>query len=234
MTYVVIPTYNEAGNIERLINEIAALNLGISILVVDDNSPDGTGEIVDCLSQSFPKVEVLHNPGKLGLGKAYLEGFKYVWRKKAEIIVTMDADFSHHPRYIPQLLEKVQDFDMVVGSRYTPRGEVHYPWVRKTISFSAVAFARWLMGLKVCDCTSAFRCFNKKVLQLILENDIFSEGYIFLVEMLYLLQKSGCRITEIPIVFEERREGKSKMSAPREVIKGIVALFRLRMKGEVN
>ncbi|MBU0708662.1 polyprenol monophosphomannose synthase [Patescibacteria group bacterium] len=230
MIYVVIPTYNEAGNVERLVGEIRALDLGLRVLIVDDSSPDGTGAIVERLSREMSEVEIIHNPGKVGLGKAYIEGLKYVCDKGADAIVTMDADFSHNPRYIPELLDGLRKADVVIGSRHVPGAQLNYPWFRKTVSRLAVSLARWLMGLRVRDSTSAFRCFNKEAIQFILERDIFSEGYVFLVEVLYLLHLNNFKIIEIPIVFEDRVLGESKMSAPREIVKGVRGLLRLRMR----
>ncbi|OQX50858.1 hypothetical protein B5M47_02865 [candidate division CPR3 bacterium 4484_211] len=229
MTYVVVPTYNEAENIESLLKEILSLNLGVRILIVDDNSPDGTGRIAEELSHKNSLVEVMKNPAKAGLGRAYLKGFWYVLEQGAQKVVTMDADFSHRPREIPSLLEKSDAYDVVVGSRHVPGAELDYPWFRKMVSLSAVSFARWLLGLGIKDCTSAFRVYNRRALKCVLKKQNYSDGYIFLVELLFRLHKKGYTMVEVPIVFKDRERGRSKMAVPEEIMNGVYSLIRLKI-----
>ena len=215
-TAVVIPTYNEADNIPKLIGELLTLGIpNLSVVIVDDNSPDGTGQIAEEMAQTYPgRIHVIHRPGKMGLGSAYITGFRYVLEKGARYIVQMDADFSHSPRYIPTMLEKIRDYDVVVGSRYVPGGKLdeRWGWGRLLLSWWANSvYVRLILGLKVRDATSGFKCFRRKVLETIDLSRIRSNGYVFQVEMAYLCEKLGFRIAEIPIYFEDRRIGRSKM-----------------------
>lgn len=229
MTYIVIPTYNEKETIADLVHSILNLGIDAEILIVDANSPDGTGEIADQLAKKFLQVEVLHNPKRLGLGKETLGALNYVYNKGADYVVTMDADFSHKPRYIPIMLNAAQDYDFVIGSRYIEGGKINYPPFRKFLSYSANLFASALLGLRTRECTTAFRCFSKKALQVILNAEIVSEGYVFQTEVIYRIQKAGLTIREVPIIFDDRTRGQSKMSY-KEIIGGIKALLRLKLK----
>jgi dolichol-phosphate mannosyltransferase len=210
---IVVPTYNEAENIEPLVSAILALDAGFEILVVDDNSPDGTGDIADRLSTALPGIHVLHRPGKMGLGTAYVEGFEWALQRDYQCIFQMDCDFSHHPRYLPIHLEKVAVADVVIGSRYVPGGgTVNWGWLRCLISASGNSFARTMLGLHIQDCTGGFRCYRRRVIERIPWDKVRLQGYGFLIGTIYQAQRLGFTITEFPIIFEDRRTGQSKMS----------------------
>jgi len=216
-TLVVIPTYNEADNLPGLVGELFALEVpDLQILIVDDNSPDGTGELAEELAQRFPgRIHVIHRPCKMGLGTAYITGFRYALGRGANYIIQMDADFSHSPSYIPLMLEKIKECDVVVGSRYVPGGKLDekWGWGRYLLSWWANSvYVRFILGLKVRDATAGFKCFRRKVLETIDLSRIRSNGYVFQVEMAYLCEKLGFRVVEIPIYFEDRRIGRSKMN----------------------
>lgn len=218
-TMVVIPTYNEAENIPKLVGELFALGVpDLSILIVDDNSPDGTGEIAEEIASRHPDVvHVIKRPAKMGLGTAYITGFRYALGRGARYIIQMDADFSHSPSYIPVMLDKIRDYDVVIGSRYVPGGRVDEHWGLSRVLLSWWANAIYIpliLGLRIKDATSGFRCYRREVLETIDLAGIRSNGYVFQVEMSYLCDKLGFRIVEIPIYFEDRRIGKSKMDLP--------------------
>lgn len=230
-TTVIIPTYNESDNIETLVNEVLALPLAIQVIIVDDNSADGTGEIADALAERCPQVHVIHRPRKLGLGTAYIAGFKRAFALETSHIMTMDADFSHHPRYIPRLIAKSRTHDLVIGSRYVNGGgTLHCGVGRRVLSRTANIFAKVALGLKANDCTAGFRCYRREVLQAIDLDQIFSDGYSFLVEMLYKCQQRGYRVGEVPIIFEDRRRGTSKISR-QEIFKAVYTVLRLSWEG---
>lgn len=215
-TIVVTPTYNEAENLPKLVDEILSLNLdNLEILVVDDNSPDGTGQIADQLAQRYPhRIEVIHRRGKLGLGTAYVTGFTRALSKGAEVIIEMDADLSHPPQSIPKLLEKIEDYDVVIGSRYVSEGRVDpdLPLWRGFLSRAGNSYVRLITGLKVHDATSGFRCFKREVLDGIDLRRVRSTNYAFQIEMAYACQRKGYRLIEVPISFRARSRGKSKIS----------------------
>jgi len=224
---IVVPTYNERENITLLIESIVALGLGSHMIIVDDNSPDGTGQILDELALQFPALQVIHRPGKLGLGTAHIAGIKLALSQGAEQIVTMDADFSHHPRYIPDVLAGLGRYDVVIGSRYAPGGSTRYCTApRQALSRGANLFARTLLGLKAGDATAGFRGYRRAVLESIELDAIVSDGYSFLIEMLYRCQRQGWDIGEVPIVFENRQRGASKISKT-EVFKALHTVARL-------
>lgn len=228
-TVVIIPTYNEADNINDLVAQLLDLPVEVSVLVVDDNSPDGTGDIVDEWVTRCPQqVHVVHRPGKMGLGTAYISGFnKALNELNAQRVMTMDADFSHNPRYIPAMIELSQNKDMIIGSRYVPGGGSHNcTWKRTWLSKIANFIARTLLGLQARDTTAGFRLYNRQVLESIPLDQIFSSGYSFLVEMLFLCQRRGWQIGEVPIIFEDRRKGATKISR-QEVFKAQYTVFRL-------
>lgn len=220
---VVIPTYNEVQNLAPLTAELFALDLGgLGILVVDDASPDGTGQLADELAQRYRgQFHVIHRTGQRGLGLAYREGFRHALDAGADLIVQMDADFSHSPSYIPQFLEKIQeDYDVVVGSRYVTGGELDEQWGfgRYLLSWWAnSAYSRPILGLKVKDATAGFKCWRRSALLGIDLETIRSNGYVFQVEMAYVCQRLNYRVLEIPIFFEDRRIGQSKMSIPIKI-----------------
>lgn len=213
---VIIPTYNEAENLPRLVEELLSLDVDkLEVLIIDDKSPDGTGQIADKLAERYPKrIEVLHREAKLGLGTAYVDGFARALEKGAEAVVHMDADFSHPPQIIPKFLERLGDYDIVVGSRYVPGGNIDPSltlW-RRFLSKSGNRYVRLITGLKFHDATSGFRCFRREVLEGIELHRVRSTNYIFLVEMAYACQRKGYRVTEIPISFKARTRGQSKIS----------------------
>jgi dolichol-phosphate mannosyltransferase len=212
--WVVLPTYNEAENLERLAAAVRErLPETGRVLIVDDNSPDGTGEIADSLAGDHDDVEVLHRQRKEGLGPAYLAGFRHALDAGAGLVVEMDADFSHDPAYLPQLLRAAEDADMVIGSRYVPGGGVtEWGAVRRFISRGGSAYARSALGLEIRDLTGGFKVIRREVLEAIDLDTISSLGYAFQVEVTYRAIKAGFKVVEVPIVFRDRREGNSKMS----------------------
>jgi dolichol-phosphate mannosyltransferase len=212
---VVIGTYNERENIEPLVKSLLSLQASEQpdILIVDDNSPDGTGKIADALSLQFPRVHVLHGPRKRGLGKACIEAFGWALQKGYEVIITMDADFSHNPRYLPEMIERSKSCDLVIGSRYVRGGGVvNWPWYRRLMSRGGSIYAHRVTGMPVSDATGGFNCYRKSVLESIGMHNIRSEGYAFQIEMKCRAWKRGFNICEIPIVFPDRTSGESKMS----------------------
>jgi glycosyltransferase involved in cell wall biosynthesis len=212
-TAVIIPTYNESDNIITLIEEMVSLEAVTHIIIVDDNSPDGTGQIADELAKQHHEVHVIHRPGKLGLGTAYIAGFKFALTLPTDCIMTMDADFSHHPRYIPSLIAQTRGYDLSIGSRYVDGGgAVNCNLWRRFLSRMSNIVARLTLGLQASDCTAGFRCYRRQVLEAIDLDSIFSSGYSFLVEMLYKCQQLGYRVGEVPIIFENRQQGASKIS----------------------
>lgn len=224
---VVIPTYNERENIGLLIEEILALGIDIQIIVVDDNSPDGTGELLDAIAARQPSLHVIHRPGKLGLGTAHIAGFRRALELDVDVILSMDADFSHHPRYIPALIAAAQEKDIVIGSRYVAGGgSVDCGFNRTLLSRGANAFARLVLGLQAHDCTAGFRCYRRYVLENAPLDQIFSNGYSFLIEMLYRCQRLGYSVGETPIIFENRQRGSSKISKT-EIIRATYTVLRL-------
>lgn len=235
-TFVVVPTYNEADNLDDLLLQLLALPVRLGVIVVDDNSPDGTGEMADQWAVRYPnRVFVVHRPGKLGLGTAYIAGFnKALQELHAERVMTMDADFSHNPRYIPDIIALSRSKHVVIGSRYVPGGGSRN-CTRKRILLSKIAnlVARSFLGLKARDVTAGFRLYRCEVLESIPLDQIFSNGYSFLIEMLFLCQRRGWQIGEIPIIFEDRRKGKTKISR-QEILKAqytVLRLFLRRLSG---
>jgi dolichol-phosphate mannosyltransferase len=226
---VIVPTYNEQENIEALVTQLLALPTDVRVIVVDDNSPDGTGEIADRLAAEIDgRVEVIHRAGKLGLGTAYIAGFTRALAGGADVICTMDADFSHNPRYIPAMVEKIgQGHDLVVGSRYVRGGGTSgCTLARKLLSWGANAFARTILGLRAHDTTAGFRCYRREVLEGMDLDRIKASGYSFLIEMLYRVQRHGWQAGEVPIVFENRRLGTSKISK-NEITRAVGTVLRL-------
>jgi dolichol-phosphate mannosyltransferase len=231
-TYVIVPTYNEADNLDDLITQLLALPAPLGVLVVDDNSPDGTGRLADAWAEAEPeRVHVIHRPGKMGLGTAYIAGFqKALYELKARRIMTMDADFSHNPRYIPAMIALSEQKHLVIGSRYVAGGgSLNCTWKRVLLSRVANMVARGLLGLKARDATAGFRLYRREVLASIPLERIFSSGYSFLVEMLFMCQRRGWQIGEVPIVFEDRRKGQTKISR-NEVFKAQYTVLRLFLR----
>jgi len=210
---VVIPTYNERDNIEKLSAMILLQDERINILFVDDISPDGTGDIADRLATENRRIKVLHRAGKLGLGSAYREGFQIAIADNADFIIEMDADFSHDPAMLPLFIEKMDNYDLVIGSRYMNGvSVVNWPIRRLILSYCASVYTRTITGLHLTDCTGGFKCFRRKVLESIDLSSIKSDGYSFQIEMNYRCNEKGFRIGEIPIIFVDRHAGTSKMS----------------------
>ena len=208
---VIIPTYNEVENIANLVGRVSGL--GFSVLVIDDNSPDGTGAVLDGMKPSNPDLYVMHRAGKLGLGTAYIQGFRWALEKKFDRIFTMDADFSHNPDYLPEFNAKLGEYDYIIGSRYVAGGGVrNWPLSRKIISRAGNFYAKIVMNFVVNDCTSGFAGFKSGVLEAINLGEIKSEGYGFLIELKYRAFKKGFKILEYPIIFTDRTLGKSKIS----------------------
>jgi dolichol-phosphate mannosyltransferase len=215
---VIVPTYNERENITRIVPLILAQDERVEVLIVDDNSPDGTGQLADALRAENPRVHVLHRAEKAGLGKAYLAGFEWALAGPYDYVFEMDADFSHDPQHIPEFIAAIKHNDLVLGSRYR-EGKVtvvNWPIMRLLLSYAANIYARRVTGLRLWDGTGGFKCFRRKVLEAIPLDQVRSNGYAFQIEMSFRAWKKGFRIAEIPIVFHDRTEGQSKMS------KGIV------------
>jgi dolichol-phosphate mannosyltransferase len=226
---VIVPTYNERENIARLINAVLRQDPRLEVLVVDDGSPDGTGAIVDTLAAGDRRVHILHRPRKMGLGTAYLAGFRWAVAEKFDYIMEMDADFSHDPAHLPQFLRAIEKTDLVLGSRYQ-NGRVtvvNWPISRLILSYSANIYARAVTGLPLFDATGGFKCFRRVVLESINLDEVKSNGYAFQIEMSFRAWKKGFRIVEIPIVFTDRTEGQSKMSK-HIVREAIWMVWRLR------
>jgi glycosyltransferase involved in cell wall biosynthesis len=227
-TTVIIPTYNESENLPHLVEQILGLDVKPHVIVVDDNSPDGTGQLADQLAARNGHVSVVHRPGKLGLGTAYVAGFRHALAEGADRVVTMDADFSHNPRYVPALVSLLEEHHIGIGSRYVAGGGVTADWGihRKFLSWGANHFARLVLGLRAHDCTAGFRCYRREVLQSIDLESIFSNGYSFLIEMLYRCQRMGYTVGETPITFENRHRGSSKISQS-EIYRAMYTVLRL-------
>jgi dolichol-phosphate mannosyltransferase len=226
---VVIPTYNERDNIENLVREILVKSDDIDTLIVDDNSPDGTGEIIDRMTAENPRIHVIHRAGKLGLGSAYREGFKYALENGAEYIIEMDADFSHDPMMLPVFLEKIKEYDVVIGSRYLNGvSVVNWPIRRLILSYCANVYTRVITGLRISDCTGGFKCFRRNVLESIHLDKIKSDGYSFQIEMNYRCVENGFRVGEIPIIFIDRHAGVSKMSK-KIVREAVIMVWKLKL-----
>jgi dolichol-phosphate mannosyltransferase len=226
---VIIPTFNEIENLPRLLDRIDGLNAGLDVMIVDDNSPDGTGEWVKKELEKRKNLHLLQRKGKMGLGSAYVEGFRYAIAHGYDYAFEMDADFSHDPAYLPRFLEEIQTHDLVLGSRYIHGVTVvNWPMSRLLLSYFANAYARWITGLPVKDTTGGFKCFRVEALKSLNLGKIVSDGYSFQIEVTYKLWKKGYRIKEIPIIFADRVAGVSKMSS--KIIKeALFLLIRMRL-----
>ncbi|HEX2210899.1 MAG TPA: polyprenol monophosphomannose synthase [Longimicrobium sp.] len=226
---VIIPTYNESENLPRLIPSVLSRDSRLEILVVDDASPDGTGQMADEISAAEPRVHVLHRTGKLGLGTAYLAGFKWGLERGYDVLFEMDADFSHDPVHLPQFLDAIENYDLVLGSRYL-HGRVtvvNWPMGRLLLSWFANIYAGWVTGLPIADATGGFKCFRREVLAAIDLDRVESNGYAFQIEMSFRAWKKGFRLGEIPIMFVDRDQGESKMSK-KIVREAVWRVWRLR------
>ncbi|MBI9070456.1 MAG: polyprenol monophosphomannose synthase [Melioribacteraceae bacterium] len=227
---VIIPTYNELNNIQRLIPELLKMYPDTDILVVDDNSPDGTGQYVKDFGEKDPRVHVLQRAGKMGLGTAYVAGFKYMIEQKYDLAFQMDADFSHDPRVIKKFKEKAGDYDLIIGSRYVCGVNViNWPMQRLLLSYFANKYTKIITGLPLQDATGGFKCFKREVLEAIDLDNIHSNGYSFQIEMNFKAWKKGFKLYEVPIVFTDRVEGTSKMSK-KIVREAITMVWKLRIR----
>jgi len=226
---VITPTYNEKANVPTLVERVLAQDPRIEILFVDDNSPDGTGDLIADLASTNTRIHLLRRPGKLGLGTAYRDGFRWALQRDYELILEMDADFSHDPSHLPQFLKAAESADFVLGSRYL-NGKVtvvNWPISRLMLSYGANIYARWVTGMQLWDATGGFKCFHRRVLAAIDLDDVRSNGYAFQIEMSFRAMKKGFTPVEIPIVFADRTEGESKMSG-HIVREAILMVWRLR------
>ena len=226
---VIVPTYNEGHNIRALVAAVLDADPRIDMLVVDDNSPDGTGSIVEEIGRAEPRVNVLRRPGKMGLGTAYLVGFRWALKRPYELIFEMDADFSHSPSHLPEFLAAAEKADFVLGSRYLD-GKVtvvNWPMGRLLLSYGANIYARMVTGLRLWDATGGFKCFHRRVLEAINLDAVRSNGYAFQIEMSYRAMKKGFKPIEIPIIFTDRAVGESKMSG-NIVREAVLMVWRLR------
>jgi dolichol-phosphate mannosyltransferase len=227
---VVVPTYNERVNLPLVVPAILQQDPRIDVLVVDDNSPDGTGQLADEVAASTPRVHVLHRPNKEGLGKAYLAGFKWALANRYDLIFEMDADFSHDPKFLGDFVRAAADADLVIGSRYRAGVNViNWPISRLLLSIGANEYARWITGLPLADSTGGFKCFRREVLEAIDFEKVRSNGYAFQIEMSFRAWKKGFRLVEVPIVFTDRVEGQSKMNK-RIVREAIWMVWWLRLQ----
>jgi len=225
---IVVPTYNERENIQPLLDQLLSLPYGLDVLVVDDSSPDGTGDLVAARAALDPRVHLLRRAGKLGLGSAYVAGFRYALEHGAEYVFEMDADFSHDPQAIGEFLEAAKEADLVLGSRYLHGVTVvHWPLRRLVLSYCANLYTRVITGLPVRDATGGFKCFRRRALSALDLGRVNSDGYAFQIEMTYKVWRLGLRIKEIPITFVDRRAGVSKMDR-RIVWEAAWLVWRLR------
>jgi dolichol-phosphate mannosyltransferase len=233
-TWLILPTYNEAENVEAVVRaalgRLSTTGRAFTVLVVDDNSPDGTGRIADRLAAEIAAVRVLHRPGKQGLGRAYLDGFAMALENGAELVMEMDADFSHDPADIPRLIAAAGAADLVLGSRYVPGGGIaNWGLLRRAVSWGGCAYARIVLGVPVRDLTGGFKCFRRQVLEAIDLTQVHADGYGFQIELTYRAVKAGFTVAEVPILFRERRVGQSKMTA-RIALEAVWKVPALRLR----
>lgn len=228
-TLIIIPTYNEKDNLGKLVQEIFGLKIdGLEILVVDDNSPDGTGRLVEDLKNNDSRMHLIKREKKMGLGTAYLEGFSYALARGAEYIFEIDADFSHDPRLIPDFLKAAEDCDLVIGSKYVPQGKMKIDFLRNNLSYLGNLFAKFVLGTPFNDLTSGYRCYRRAVLEVIDLSKVEASNYSFQIEMAYKAFKKGFKIKEIPIIFTVRELGKSKFQL-KMILEALLVVFRLRL-----
>jgi dolichol-phosphate mannosyltransferase len=226
---VCLPTYDEAENLGPMVEAILAATPDVDVLVIDDNSPDGTGRLADQIAAREPRVQVLHRAGKEGLGTAYLAGFAWALQRGYALVLEMDADFSHDPGYLPAMLEKAREADLVLGSRNVPGGgTVNWGLGRRLLSRGGSLYARLILGLPVRDLTGGFKCFRREVLEAIDLPSVECSGYAFQIELTYRAARRGFRVAEIPIVFVDRRVGQSKMSR-RIVLEAVRKVWSIRL-----
>jgi dolichol-phosphate mannosyltransferase len=229
-TLVVTPTFNEADNIEKFIGQVLAQHPSVEMLIVDDNSPDGTAAIVERMMERDPRIHILKRPGKMGLGTAYVDGFRYAIREGYDYIFEMDADFSHNPEEVPRFLEKAKEYDLVIGSRYTGGVRVvNWPIRRLILSYSANVYTRIITGMPLKDATGGFKCFRRRVLEAIDLDRVHSNGYAFQIEMNFKAYSKGFRLCEHPIIFADRTSGQSKMSR-KIVYEAVFMVWKLKFR----
>ncbi len=229
-TLIIIPTFNEIDNIDRMINTLFGLYPETNILIIEDGSPDGTADVVKNLQSKYSKLNIIERTGKLGLGTAYITGFKWALDKNFEFVFEMDCDFSHDPEQVKDLLEAAQKNDLVIGSRYIDGIRIiNWPFKRLLLSYLASIYTRFVTGIPVFDTTGGFKCFSRKALESLNLNSIISKGYIFQLELNYKVWLSGLKVKEVPITFYERRDGESKM-AGGIIFEALFAVLRLRFK----
>lgn len=227
---VIIPTYNERDNLEPITSTVLKAEPRVDILVVDDNSPDGTGQLADALAAKQPRIKVLHREKKEGLGKAYLHAFRWALDAGYQYIIEMDADFSHDPKYLPKLIDEAESgADLVLGSRYVPGGgTVNWGPGRRLISKGGSLYARSILGVGIRDLTGGFKCFRRAVLESMDFSQVKSTGYAFQIELTYRALKAGFKVRELPIVFEDRRVGQSKMSR-KIFLEALTMVWKLKL-----
>lgn len=229
-TLIIIPTYNELENLPRLLPEVLSKEEGIDILIVDDNSPDGTAAFVEDQMKNNNRIHLLKRPSKQGLGTAYIAGFKFALKNGYDFVFEMDADFSHDPKEIPRFLDEIKNSDVVLGSRYINGVNViNWPMRRLLLSSFANLYTRFITGMPVHDATGGYKCFRRKVLEAINLEKVTSNGYAFQIEMSFKAWKKGFRVKEIPIIFVDRVKGKSKMSK-KIVREAVTMVWKLRLK----
>jgi dolichol-phosphate mannosyltransferase len=225
---ICLPTYNELENLEAICRAILSVAPDVDVLVIDDRSPDGTGELADRLAAAEPRIKVLHRPGKEGLGKAYLAGFAWALERGYRLVMEMDADFSHDPKHLPAMLAAARGADLVLGSRYVPGGgTVNWGLGRRILSRGGSLYARTILGLRFRDLTGGFKCFRREVLEAIDLGSVSCTGYAFQIELTYRAARRGYRVVEVPIVFADRRVGQSKMSR-RIVLEALLKVWAIR------
>ena len=230
-TLVIIPTYNEYDNLPLIVKAIFDLKVqNLSILIVDDNSPDGTGSLAENMKKKYQNLFVLHRTKKEGLGKAYIDGFKFALKKfDSDYLIQMDADFSHDPRDLTRIIKTLSNYDVVIGSRHIKGAELRYPFFRKALSYCANLYARTIFFLPVHDCTSGFKGYKRKVIEKIIKERYYSNAYAFQNEILFYVNKHGFSIKEISVVFEDRIRGKSKMNV-YNIFDGFWGMLKLRLR----
>ena len=236
--WLILPTYNEAENVEAVVRSalghLESAGVAHTILVVDDCSPDGTGQIADRLADEIADVRVLHRPGKQGLGRAYLDGFGIALESGADLVMEMDSDFSHDPADLPRLIAAAGAADLVLGSRYVPGGGVeNWGVIRRALSWGGCAYARVLLGVPVRDLTGGFKCFHRRVLETLDLGQVHADGYGFQIELTYRAVKAGFTVAEVPILFRERRVGQSKMTA-RIALEAVWKVPALRLRRRIE
>lgn len=230
-TVIIIPTYNEIDNIERMITTLFELYPAVSLLIIEDGSPDGTADVVKKYQEKFPNnLFMIQRTGKLGLGTAYITGFKWALEREYQYVFEMDCDFSHDPKQVQDLLEAAQSNDLVIGSRYIDGIRIiNWPFKRLLLSYLASIYTRFVTGIPVFDTTGGFKCFTRKALEALNLDNIISKGYIFQLELNYKVWSSGLKVKEVPIIFYERRDGESKMGGGI-IFEALFAVIRLKVK----